>query len=73
MVDAWWFWFAGFHFSKTGDFAAPVVLDWAIDAAGSSCLLRHRKQSVCLDSSNGSGYTWSPATTPSAAKVLALS
>ncbi|KAJ1264981.1 hypothetical protein BS78_08G042200 [Paspalum vaginatum] len=64
MVDAWWFWFAGSQFNRTGDFAVPVVLDWAIRdapgcaaaaaaAAGYACRSAH---SVCLDSSNGPGY-----------------
>ncbi|KAL6906140.1 hypothetical protein ACP4OV_003741 [Aristida adscensionis] len=64
MVDAWWFWFAGSHFNRTGDFAVPVVLDWAIrdapgcaaarrDAAAYACRSAH---SDCLESSNGPGY-----------------
>ncbi|XP_062203364.1 wall-associated receptor kinase 3-like [Phragmites australis] len=64
MVDAWWFWFAGSHFNRTGDFAVPVVLDWAIrdapscaaawaDPATYACRSAH---SVCLESSNGPGY-----------------
>ncbi|KQJ93433.1 wall-associated receptor kinase 1 [Brachypodium distachyon] len=61
MVDAWWFWYAGSRFNRTGDFAVPVVLDWAIRdapscaaaAAAHACLSAH---SVCLDSANGPGY-----------------
>ncbi|XP_051219791.1 wall-associated receptor kinase 1-like [Lolium perenne] len=65
MVDALWFWYAGSHFNRTGDFAVPVVLDWAIRAAGTSCATAREnatayacrsKRSVCLDSSNGPGY-----------------
>lgn len=64
MVDAWWFWFAGSHFNRTGDFAVPVVLDWAIRDAP-SCAAAERDSetyacrsahSVCLESSNGPGY-----------------
>ncbi|VAI33998.1 unnamed protein product [Triticum turgidum subsp. durum] len=67
MVDAWWFWYAGSHFNRTGDFAVPVVLDWAIRGAGAgdSCATVRENatayacrsaQSVCLDSTNGPGY-----------------
>lgn len=70
MVDAWWFWYAGSNFNRTGDFAVPVVLDWAIRPdAGSgsgSCAAASRTplpsyacrsaHSVCIDSSNGPGY-----------------
>ncbi|RLN01134.1 wall-associated receptor kinase 3-like [Panicum miliaceum] len=64
MVDAWWFWFAGSHFNRTGDFAVPVVLDWAIrDAPGCAAAQREpdnyacrSAHSVCLESSNGPGY-----------------
>ncbi|RLN27617.1 wall-associated receptor kinase 3-like [Panicum miliaceum] len=61
MVDAWWFWFAGSHFNRTGDFAVPVVLDWAIRDAP-SCAAAQRDpdnyacrsaHSVCLESANG--------------------
>ncbi|OEL18480.1 Wall-associated receptor kinase 3 [Dichanthelium oligosanthes] len=64
MVDAWWFWFAGSHFNRTGEFAVPVVLDWAIrDAPSCAAAARHpdtyacrSTRSVCLESSNGPGY-----------------
>ncbi|RCV27026.1 hypothetical protein SETIT_5G292600v2 [Setaria italica] len=64
MVDAWWFWFAGSHFNRTGDFAVPVVLDWAIRDAPSCAAARRdpgtyacrSARSVCLESSNGPGY-----------------
>ncbi|CAN6353016.1 unnamed protein product [Urochloa humidicola] len=64
MVDAWWFWFAGSHFNRTGDFAVPVVLDWAIRDAPTCAAARRdpdtyacrSAQSVCLESSNGPGY-----------------
>nr|XP_015648633.1 wall-associated receptor kinase 1 isoform X2 [Oryza sativa Japonica Group] len=72
MVDAWWFWYAGSNFNRTGDFAVPVVLDWAIrpdagSGSGSgSCAAASRTplpsyacrsaHSVCIDSSNGPGY-----------------
>lgn len=67
MVDAWWFWYAGSHFNRTGDFAVPVVPDWAIRGAGAggSCAAVRENatayacrsaHSVCLDSSNGPGY-----------------
>lgn len=67
MVDAMWFWFwlAGTNFNRTGDFAVPVVLDWAISDAPSCAAARRdptayacrSAQSVCLESSNGPGYT----------------
>ncbi|KAF8726295.1 hypothetical protein HU200_019754 [Digitaria exilis] len=64
MVDAMWFWLAGPSFNRTGDFAVPVVLDWAIRDAPTCAAARRdtaayacrSAQSVCLDSSNGPGY-----------------
>jgi len=65
MVDSWWFWLAGSHFNRTGDFAVPVVLDWAIRDAPGGCAAAQRDpdnyacrsaHSVCLESANGPGY-----------------
>ncbi|KAF8658155.1 hypothetical protein HU200_059627 [Digitaria exilis] len=64
MVDAMWFWLAGPNFNRTGDFAVPVVLDWAIRDAPTCAAARRdtaayacrSAQSVCLDSGNGPGY-----------------
>ncbi|KAF8658153.1 hypothetical protein HU200_059624 [Digitaria exilis] len=64
MVDAMWFWLAGSHFNRTGDFAVPVVLDWAIRDAPTCAAARQdtaayacrSAQSVCLESGNGPGY-----------------
>ncbi|TVU45467.1 hypothetical protein EJB05_04956, partial [Eragrostis curvula] len=58
MVDAWWFWFAGSNFNRTGDFAVPVVLDWAIRDAPSCAAARRdagtyacrSEHSICLES-----------------------
>lgn len=66
MVDAMWFWLAGSNYNRTGDFAVPVVLDWAIIRDAPSCAAARRDpatyacrsaHSVCLESSNGPGYT----------------
>ena len=65
MVDAMWFWLAGSHFNRTGDFVVPVVVDWAIrDAPSCAAAARdvggtyacRSAHSVCLESSNGPGY-----------------
>jgi hypothetical protein len=64
MVDSLWFWFAGSNFNRTGDFAVPVVLDWAIRDAPSCAVARRdpgtyacrSARSVCLESSNSPGY-----------------
>ncbi|GJN02714.1 hypothetical protein PR202_ga20092 [Eleusine coracana subsp. coracana] len=64
MVDAMWFWLAGARFNRTGDFAVPVILDWAIrDAPGCAAARRdagtyacRSAHAVCLESSNGPGY-----------------
>nr|CAB3463207.1 unnamed protein product [Digitaria exilis] len=64
MVDSMWFWLAGSHFNRTGDFAVPVVLDWAIRDAPSCAAARRdldtyacrSEQSVCVESGNGPGY-----------------
>jgi hypothetical protein len=64
MVDAWWFWYAGSQFNRTGDFAVPVVVDWAVrDASSCATALRdadtyacRSAHGVCLESSNGPGY-----------------
>lgn len=65
MVDSMWFWLAGSRFNRTGEFAVPVVLDWAIrDAPSCAAALRdadtyacRSAHGVCLESSNGPGYT----------------
>jgi hypothetical protein len=59
------FWLAGSNYNRTGDFAVPVVLDWAIRDAPSCAAARRdpavyacrSAHSVCLESSNGPGYT----------------
>ncbi|XP_006649150.1 wall-associated receptor kinase 2-like [Oryza brachyantha] len=53
-------------FNRTGDFAVPVVLDWAIRNSGGNCSAARRNatadfacradHSVCVDSTNGEGY-----------------